>query len=139
MPLDPALEMIAAIIVEDIAIPIFPKIKEIKNKRALLITNDSNKTENKKVIAMFIKKTRITLKSNLPENMVAGDAISWRVKVVPRSSSETNARDNPDIAEKNITTHKSPPVKYSVIFSCPIENSITLIVTSINIARALIA
>jgi len=58
---------------------------------------------------------------------------------VPLSSSETNARDKPDIAEKNITTHSNPPVRYSDIFSCPIENKITEIVTRINIARALIA
>jgi len=58
---------------------------------------------------------------------------------VPRSSSETKTLDKPDIAEKNITTQSKPPFKYSEIFSLPIENIITLIVTRINIASALIA
>jgi hypothetical protein len=76
---------------------------------------------------------------SLPEKIVAGEAIKWRVKVVPRSSSETNARESPDIAEKKITTQSNPPVKYSLIFSLPIEKRITLIVIRINIAKAFIA
>ena len=79
------------------------------------------------------------LKSNFPENIVDGFANKWSVMVVPRSSSETKARDSPDIAEKNITTQRSPPVKCAEILSCPIEKRITLIVTSINIAKAFIA
>ena len=71
--------------------------------------------------------------------MVVGDAISCSVKVVPRSSSETKARDKPDIAEKKITTQKSPPERKSLIFSFPMENKITLIVTTINIMSEFIA
>jgi hypothetical protein len=101
--------------------------------------NELNNIENKIEITKFIRNTRSKLKISLPENIVEGDAIRCNVKVVPRSSSETNARASPDIAEKNITIHKSPPVKYSLIFSLPIENIITLIVTRINIASAFTA
>ena len=68
-----------------------------------------------------------------------GDAINCNVRVVPLSSSETKARESPDIAEKKITTQSSPPVRYSDIFSVPMEKRMTLIVTRINIASALIA
>ncbi len=88
---------------------------------------------------MFIKKTSKILNKSFPVNTVEGLAISCKVSVVPRSSSDTKARDSPDIAEKNITTHKSPPVRYSDIFSLPTEKRITLIVTSMNIAKAFTA
>jgi len=88
---------------------------------------------------VFIAKTRKILKISLPEKTVVGDAVNCRANVVPLSSSETNALDKPDIAVKNITTQKSPPVKPGLIFSCPTENNITLIAIIINIAKALIA
>lgn len=88
---------------------------------------------------MFIKKTKIKLKKSLPVKTVAGEAISCKVKVVPLSSSLTKARARPDIAEKNITTQNSPPVKLAEIFSLPIENRITLIATMMNMASELIA
>jgi len=123
----------------DMAIPIFPREKAIKNNPQLVIVNDLNRIVNNIVITVFIRNTRITLKISLPLNIVVGAAINCKVNVVPRSSSDTNALDNPDIAEKKITTHNNPPVKYSEIFSWPIEKRITLIVTRINIAKALIA
>ena len=73
---------------------------------------------------MFIRKTRIKLNNSFPVNTVAGEAINCNVNDVPLSSSLTKARESPDIAE---------------IFSFPIENSITLIATIINIASELIA
>lgn len=88
---------------------------------------------------MFIKKTSIMLNNNFPVNTVAGDAINCSVRDVPLSSSLTNARERPDIAEKKITTQNNPPVKPGEIFSFPIEKSITLIATIINIASELIA
>jgi hypothetical protein len=126
-------------IVEETAIPILPNKNAIAKRGIFLITNDVNNIPNRMVITKFMRNTRSKLNINLPEKTVDGDAINCRVIVVPRSSSETNALDNPDIAEKKITTHNNPPVKYSVIFSLPIENIITLIVTRINIASALTA
>lgn len=90
-------------------------------------------------MTIFIKKTNSRLKISLPLNIVAGFAINCKVNVVPRSSSETNARERPDIAEKKITTQSRPPDKCADVFSSPIENIITLNVTKINIASALIA
>jgi len=119
--------------------PMLPSKKAKVKSKKFFITNDSNKIKNNNVIAMFIRKTRNKLNISLPEKTVEGEAIRCNVIVVPRSSSDTNARDSPDIAEKKITIHSNPPVKYSVIFSLPIENMITLIVTSMNIARAFIA
>ena len=87
----------------------------------------------------FIRNTRIMLNNSFPVNTVAGDAINCKVNVVPLSSSLTKARERPDIAEKNITTQYNPPVKAGEMFSFPIENSITLIATIINIASELIA
>jgi hypothetical protein len=139
VPFELAFAIIAAIIVEETAIPIFPKIRESINNPQLLIINDSNKITNKNVIDRFIKNTRRRLNINFPEKIVEGDAINCSVNVVPLSSSDTNARDKPDIAEKKITIQNNPPVRYSLIFSLPIENIITLIVTSINIANAFIA
>ena len=43
VPLDDAFEIIAAIIVEETAIPIFPKKNAIAKSNRLLITKDSNK------------------------------------------------------------------------------------------------
>jgi hypothetical protein len=70
----------------------------------------------------------------LPVKTVEGAQINCRVSEVPLSSSETNARDKPDIAEKKITTQNNPPVKAGDILSVPIAKSITLIATTINIA-----
>lgn len=58
-----------------------------------------------------MQKTKIKLNRSLPENIVEGAAIKCNVKLVPRSSSETNALAKPDIAEKNITTQNNPLVK----------------------------
>ncbi len=139
VPLLLAFEMIAAIIVDDIAMPKLPSINAAINVSKAFMLNESKSRKNKTVIAIFIIKTRRTLNNNLPEKMVDGFASSCSVRVVPRSSSDTNARDKPDMAEKKTTTHNNPPVRYSEMFSCPIENRITLIVTSMNIANAFIA
>lgn len=88
---------------------------------------------------MFIKKTSIMLNNNFPVKTVSGEAINCNVNDVPLSSSLTNARERPDIAEKNITTQNNPPVNPGEIFSLPIEKSITLIATIMNIANELIA
>jgi hypothetical protein len=74
VPFELAFAIIAAIIVEDTAIPIFPKINERMNNPQLLIMNDSNNITNKNVIDIFIKKTRRRLKINFPEKMVDGEA-----------------------------------------------------------------
>lgn len=134
-----ALEIIAAIIVEETAIPILPRTKESQKSDKFPILKDSNNTKKRNVITKFIKKTRSILKRSFPEYTEEGDASNCSVSVVPRSSSETKARERPDIAEKKITTHNKPPVRYSDKFSCPTENNITLIVTSINITSAFIA
>lgn len=139
VPFAPAFAIIAAIIVEDTASPILPKTNDVKNNKKFWITNASNIAEYKIAIIVFIAKTRITLNINLPEKTVVGAATNCNAKVVPRSSSETNARDKPDIAVKNITTQNNPPVKLALIFSLPTENKITLIATIMNIASALIA
>jgi len=139
VPLDPALEIIAAIMVDDTARPMFESTKVKRNKAKLLITNSSNNAEYNNAITMFIRKTSIKLNNNLPVKTVEGDAINCKVSDVPLSSSATNALASPDIAEKKITTQNNPPVKLSGIFSLPIEKSITLIATTINIARELTA
>jgi len=139
VPFEPAFAIIAAIIVAETAIPIFPKIKASINNNKFLITNSSKSNEYKKVMIIFIAKTKIKLKSSLPVKIVEGAAISWSVKDVPLSSSETNALDKPDMAVKNITTQNNPPVKAGEILSFPIENKITLNATRINIARELTA
>ena len=79
------------------------------------------------------------LNNSFPVKTVEGEAISCNVNDVPRSSSLTNARERPDIAEKNITTQNKPPVSPAEIFSFPIEKRITLIATIMNIANELIA
>ena len=79
------------------------------------------------------------LNNNFPVKTVAGEAINCKVNDVPLSSSLTKARERPDIAEKKITTQNNPPVKLGDMFSFPIEKSITLIATIINIASELIA
>ena len=76
VPFELALDIIAAIIVEDMAIPKLPKINAARKRRKLLITNDSNRRKKRILIAIFIKKTRSTLKSNLPENIFHGLAIN---------------------------------------------------------------
>ena len=82
----------------------------------------------------FIIKTRIRLNNNFPVKTVVGEATNWSVNVVPLSSSDTNALERPDIAEKKITTQNNPPVRFCGILSWPIENNITLIATIMNIA-----
>lgn len=139
VPFELALAIIDAIIVDEIPIPKFPKINVHKKSNKFWMTKVSNKALYSKAIMMFIEKTKIRLNKSLPEKIADGDAISCNVNVVPRSSSETNALDNPDIAEKKIITQNNPPERYWLIFSCPIEKRITLIVTIINIARELIA
>ncbi len=83
---------------------------------------------------VFIQKTSARLKISFPVKTVDGEATSCSVSEVPLSSSETNTRERPDIAVKNITTQNKPAVKFSFIRSLPIENSITLIATIMNIA-----
>ena len=76
VPFDEAFEIIAAIIVEDIAMPILPSINaKVKSKR-FLIAKDGNSMKNKNVIAAFIKKTSIILNINFPEKIVEGAAIN---------------------------------------------------------------
>lgn len=74
VPFELAFEIIAAIIVEETAMPILPIINAVINRRMLLITKESNRSEYSIVITMFIKKTKTTLNSNLPENIVEGGA-----------------------------------------------------------------
>jgi hypothetical protein len=88
---------------------------------------------------IFITKTRIKLKRSFPVKTVEGEAISCSVKDVPLSSSLTNARERPDIAEKKITTQNNPPVNPGEMFSFPMEKRITLIATIMNITSELIA
>ena len=76
VPFEPALAMIAAMIVDETAIPIFPKMKARINNNKFLITNSSKRTEYKNVIVIFIAKTKIKLKRSLPVKIVEGDAIS---------------------------------------------------------------
>jgi len=139
VPFAPAFAIIAAIIVDDTPRPIFPSMKVRRKRTKFLITNSSNNAEYSSEITVFIANTSTRLNKSFPLNTVEGDAISWRVKVVPLSSSDTNALDNPDIAEKNITTQNNPPASIAGMDSFPIENSITLIATIINIAREFIA
>jgi len=73
--LDDALEIIAAIIVEEIAIPILPSIKAKVKSKKFFIIKDSNRMINKNVITKFIRKTRSRLNISLPEKIVEGDAI----------------------------------------------------------------
>ena len=98
--LHPAFAIIAAIIVDDMANPILPKTNDVKNNKKFLIINASNIAEYKIAITVFIAKTNIMLKISFPVNTVEGAAINCNVKDVPRSSSETNARDKPDMAVK---------------------------------------
>jgi len=79
------------------------------------------------------------LKRSFPENTVDGAAINCSVSEVPLSSSLTNTLDKPDIEVKKIITQNKPPVRLELILSLPIEKSIMLKVTIMNIAKALIA
>lgn len=135
VPLAPAFDIIAAIIVEATASPTFPSINDMAKSEKFLIINESNRAEYKKAIIIFMQKTRIKLNRSFPKNIVEGAATKCNAKLVPLSSSETKTRANPDIAEKNITTQNNPPDKFCEIFSFPIENNITLIATIINIAK----
>ncbi len=131
--------MIAAIRVEAIAMPMLPRRKERKKRSALFIAKVSKKKRKRSVIEMFIKKTSKRLKNSLPVKIVDGAAIELSNNDVPLSSSETDVRESPDIAEKKTTTQSKPAVKYSEMVSLPTENRIILMVTSTNIAKALIA
>jgi hypothetical protein len=73
--LDDAFEIIAAIIVEETAIPILPSKKANVKSKKFFIIKDSNRMKKRKVITKFIRKTRSKLKINLPENIVVVDAI----------------------------------------------------------------
>jgi predicted outer membrane lipoprotein len=139
VPFAPAFAIIAAIIVEEMASPKLPRTKDKINKEKFLIINVSNNAEYNNAIIVFIQKTRIILNISLPEKTVDGALKSCRVKDVPLSSSETKARESPDIAVKNITTQNKPPVRLSETFSRPTANIIILIATMINIASELIA
>lgn len=76
VPFELAFEMIEAIIVDDTAMPIFPNIKAVMKRDTLAITKESNSTEYKKVMAIFIRKTKRRLKISFPLKMVEGFAIN---------------------------------------------------------------
>ena len=67
VPLELAFEIIAAIIVDETAMPIFPKKNAMANNRKFCIIKEGNSIENKIVITKFIRKTSKRLKINLPE------------------------------------------------------------------------
>lgn len=133
VPFDPALAINAAIIVDATANPILPSTKDTRKRDKFCIVKPSKIAEYSMVITVFIANVRMRLNINFPVNTVSGEAIRWSVKVVPLSSSDTKALDNPDMAEKKITTQYKPPAKGSDILSLPMENKIMLIVTTINI------
>ena len=76
VPFEPAFAIIAAIIVDATAIPIFPRINARMNNNKFLITNSSKSAEYRIVIIIFIAKTKIKLNKSLPVNIVDGAAIS---------------------------------------------------------------
>jgi len=76
VPLEPALAIIAAIIVEETAIPIFPRKKVNIKRTRFLITNSSKSAEYNNVIVIFIINTKIKLKRSFPVKIVEGAAIS---------------------------------------------------------------
>ena len=76
VPFEPALAIMAAIIVDATAIPIFPKTKAKMNNSKFLITNSSKSIEYKRVMMIFITKTKIRLKRSFPVKIVEGAAIS---------------------------------------------------------------
>jgi hypothetical protein len=55
--LDEAFDIIAEIIVDEIAMPILPNINATAKSAKFFIVKDSNSKTNKIVIAKFIKKT----------------------------------------------------------------------------------
>jgi hypothetical protein len=75
VPLELAFDIIAAIIVDEIAIPIFPNRNAIANRAKFFIMKELNRIEKRKVITKFIKKTSKRLKISLPEKIVDGEAI----------------------------------------------------------------
>ena len=83
-----------------------------------------------------MKKIKTRLNRSLPRRIEVGCAISESINVVPLSSSETNVRESPDIAEKKTTTQNIPAKIFSGAFSFPIEKRIILIATMMNIINA---
>ncbi len=69
------MDIIAAIIVDEIAIPILPNRNAIANNAKFFIMKELNKIAKRKVITKFIRKTSKRLKISLPENIVDGAAI----------------------------------------------------------------
>ena len=76
VPFAPALAIMAAIMVEETASPIFPITNAKMNREKFLITNDSKNAAYNKAITVFMQKTRIILNNNLPEKTVEGAAIN---------------------------------------------------------------
>jgi hypothetical protein len=83
-----------------------------------------------------MKKIKARLNKSFPRKIEVGCAINERIRVVPLSSSETNVRESPDIAEKKTTTQSIPAKIFVGAFSLPMENRIILIATIMNIIRA---
>src|SRR5579862_7065324 len=99
------------------------------------VTTSSNSTTVKRLRPA--SRTRLTI--SLPKYTVIGSAINRSVITVPRSSSETNARDKPDIDEKNMTTQRIPESISGETDSLPIANKIMETAVTTNITSALIA
>ena len=106
-----AFAIIAAIIVDVTAIPMLPKKNADKKITQFATLKLSKNIRKRMMMNELIRKMSARLKRSFPKNMFSGVEISWSSKVVPLSSSDTNARESPDIAVKNITTQKIPDVK----------------------------
>ncbi len=107
-PLTFAREIIAPIIVDELAIPMLPeKITKTNNKTeptSIVSKNIWNITAEEKLI----NNEKATLYINLPKKTERGVVSNFKRRVVPFSSSLMNALDIPVIDAKNITAQSIP-------------------------------
>lgn len=137
VPLEFALAIIAAIIVEADTIPKLPRITVTANAKKLLIFIPVIK-ENRKKITIFRENVSTKLKNSLPKKTSVAPADNFRAKDVPVSSSLINTLESPLMAVKNITIQKSPDKIVSSTFSSPSEKRIIDIVIITNISNEFI-
>jgi hypothetical protein len=137
VPLEFALEIIAAIIVEAATSPIFPSSKIIMNPTVSIICNPVIKI-NRITITRFKAKVSVKLNSNLPRNISDEPAESFKASEVSFSSSLINTLESPLDAEKKIAIHNKPARTSFDTVSFPIEKRIIEIITITNIKREFI-
>src|SRR4030042_7116986 len=131
--------MMAAMIVEAAARATLPRHTVTRKIETVLMMNPVMNRAYSNTVTTLRPKTRTRLKSSFPNRTALGEATSWSVSPVPRSSSAPNVRDNPDMAAKNRTTQSMAERTSGGALSLPSENRMMEIVVTTNMISALMA